>query len=86
MAQILKMFQLADDYRVAEVNIGSGRVHTELGAKGFASLARFFELCTELFLADDLEHAFFQIGELFVNGPEFRLRHGDRSTRRPAMW
>ena len=39
VAQILKMFQLADDYRVAEVNVGSGGVHTELGAEGLAGLA-----------------------------------------------
>src|SRR5690242_2167893 len=38
VAEILKMFELAKDDRVSEMNVGGGRVHAKIGAKGLAGL------------------------------------------------
>ena len=66
MAEILKMLELAQNDRVAEVQVGSGRIHAELDAQRFAGGARLLQLGPQIFLADNFCRTFFEIRELFV--------------------
>src|SRR5712692_6855080 len=44
VAEVLKMLELSNDDRVAEMNVGRSRVHAEIHAQGFSGLLRFVEL------------------------------------------
>ena len=70
VAQVLKMFQLAQHDGVAQVQVGRGRVHAQLHAQRLAGLARSFELRAQIFFANNFRRALAQIGELFVHGLE----------------
>jgi hypothetical protein len=70
VAEILKVFELAEHHGVAEVQIGSSGIHAELHPEGLASRARFFEFRAQLGFTDDFGGAFPDVGELFVDGSE----------------
>ena len=67
VAEILKVLELAQHDGVAEVKIGSGRVHAELHAQRLAGGAGLLELGAQVALANDFRAAFLDVGELFVN-------------------
>src|SRR6185503_10470076 len=67
MAQLLKRAQLANNDRVAQVDVRRGRVSAKLDAQGFSRRGRLFELRAQLVFANDLGGAFSKIGQLFVD-------------------
>ena len=67
VAEILKMFQLAQHDGVPKVQVGSGRVHAELHAQRFARGARLLQLGAQFGLADDFRRALLEIRQLFVD-------------------
>src|SRR3984885_3758060 len=69
------MLQLAQNDGVAEVNIGRGGIHAEVGAQRFAGFCGLFEPRLQVLFADDFSRAFPQVGQLLVNGFEFCQRH-----------
>ena len=64
--QILKVLQLAQHDRVPQMQVGRGRVHSQLHPQRFARGARLLQLCPQIGLADNLRRALFQIRQLFV--------------------
>jgi len=62
MTEILKLPQLSEDDRVAEVNVGTGWIDTEFDAQRPAKR----EFFTQFGLADNLRRPLFQRGERFV--------------------
>ena len=62
MTEILKLPQLSEDDRVAEVNVGTGWIDAELDAQWPAKR----DLFTQFGLADNLRRPLFQRGERFV--------------------
>ena len=74
MAKVLKMFHLAQQDGVAQVQIGRGGVEAGLHAQG-PTLAR--GLCqpfAQILFTNDLGEALFEIGELFVDGEHGRTK------------
>ena len=67
VAEILKVLQLAQNHRVAEMQVGSGRVHAELHAQRFARGARLLQLGAQVGFADDFRGALLEIRQLFVD-------------------
>ena len=65
--QILKMFELAQHNRVAEMQVGSGRVHAQLHAQRLARSPRLLQLGAQFGLANDFRGALLEIGQLFVD-------------------
>ncbi len=68
MAQVLKVFQLAQHDRVAQMNIRRGGIDAELHAQRLAGRDGFFELRLQLILANDFGDALREIGKLLLNG------------------
>jgi hypothetical protein len=62
MTEILKLSKLSENDRVAEVNVGTGWIDTELDAQRPAKR----ELFAQLRLTDDLRCALFQKNERFI--------------------
>ena len=59
VAEILERSQLSDHNRVADVNIGRGRIQAELHAERLPCFCRAFELRLEIFFTDQIHRAFF---------------------------
>jgi len=55
---------------VAQVEIGGGGIYAEVDTERRAGFEGFFESGTEFGFGDDFGGAFFQVGELFVDGFE----------------
>ena len=68
VAQILEVLHLAQQHGVAQVQIGRGRVEAGLDAQFAAGFGGLDQAFAQVFFADDLRHAFAQVGELFVDG------------------
>ena len=68
MAQILKMFHLAQQHGVAQMQIRRGRIEARFHAQGPARLGRLQQAFAQVLFANDLDQAFLQIGQLFVYG------------------
>ena len=68
MAEVLKVFHLAQEHGVAQVQVRRGGVEAGLDAKLAARFGGLDEALAQVLFADDLRHAFPQVGELFVNG------------------
>ena len=64
------MFQLAQHDGMAEVQVGSGRVHAQLHAQRLARGARLLQLGAQFGLANDFRGAFLEISKLFVDRSE----------------
>ena len=77
VAAVLKMFELAKDDGVAEVQIGGRGVDAEFYAQRLAGLGRLLELGLEFVLANDFRGAFAEVGQVvgewirFVTGKHF---------------
>ena len=69
--EILKVFQLAQQHGVAEMQIGRGRIEAGFHAQRLVRSQRFFELGAQFGLLHNLRRAFLDVGELFVNGGEW---------------
>ena len=67
MPEILKVLQLAQHNGVAQMDIGRGRVDSQLYAQRFARRNRFLKLRLQLILANDFGDTFVNIGKLFLN-------------------
>ncbi len=70
MSEILKVFELAQEYSVTEVEIRRGGIEAGLNAKRLAGGEGFFQLGAKLGLFHDLGRALLYVGELFVDGKE----------------
>ena len=68
VAQILKVFHLAQKHGVAQVQIGRGGIEARLHAQRTAGLGGFREARLQVLFADDLREALLQVGELFGDG------------------
>jgi hypothetical protein len=68
VAEVLKVAQLVDDHRVAEMEVRVGRVHTELDPEAATGL----QLADEVVLDEQFVAAALDDGELVV---EVELRH-----------
>ena len=64
VAEVLKVLQLAHEHRVAEVQVGRGRVEAGFDAQWLAGEARGFEAFAQVGEADDLGRAFLEQVEL----------------------
>ena len=67
MPHVLKMFELADEDGVAEVQIRRGRVEAGFHAQRLAGGTRFLQLLAQLGFANDFRRAFTNVGELLVD-------------------
>ncbi len=65
VAEILKVFHLAQQHGVAEVQVGGGGVETDLYLERHSGPERLLELAEGLLLADDFDGPSPQVGELF---------------------
>src|SRR5256885_13696774 len=70
MPEILEMLQLAEDHRMAKVQVRRSRVHAEFHAKRLTSLQRPFKFRAKVRLANDFRGALLEISKLFVYGGE----------------
>ena len=75
VAQILKMFQLAQHDGVAEVEIGGRGVHAEIHAQRLPGFQRFIKACLERFFGNNFRDAFFDVSELLFDEFEFVAGH-----------
>ena len=66
MPEILEVLHLPQQHRVAEVQIGRGRIEPHLDGQRLASPAESFELGLQFGGTDDVHAAFGQVGELFI--------------------
>src|SRR5207302_6049294 len=66
VAEVLKVFELAQHDRVAEVQVGSSRVHSELHAQRLACRTGLFKFGAQFGFADDFRCSLLDICELFV--------------------
>ena len=62
MAEVLKVFELAQQDGVAEVQVGSGGIEAGLDAQGLAGGAGLLQLRAQFGFFDDLGRAFFDVG------------------------
>ena len=67
VAEILKMFELADQNGVAQVDVRRGGIEARLHAQRLAGFLRALELGAQFFDANGLFRAFGEVRELFVN-------------------
>jgi hypothetical protein len=70
VSEILKMFEFAQQNRVAEMEVRRRRIKSSLHPQGFARCPRPLQLGTEFGLADDFRGALLDVGKLFVYGGE----------------
>ncbi len=75
MAQILKVFHLPHQHRVAEMNVRRCRIEAGLHAKGLAGLLRPLEFLDEFFFANDFDRALADVLELLGNRDGFEVAH-----------
>lgn len=68
MAQVLKMLQLPQQNRVAEMEIGCGRVKARFHAQRAAGFRSLHEALAQIFLTDDFGGALGDVLQLFVEG------------------
>src|SRR6267154_1753299 len=80
VAKVLKVFELAEDYRVAEMNVRGRGVDAEIHTQRLPGFQRFFEFGFQFGFWNDFGDAFFQVGELFFDRFEFCWRHKLNST------
>ena len=78
VTEFLKMFELAENHRMAEMKIRSRRVHAKINAQFLSRLRGFFELHTQVLGANRLFRAFGQVSELFVKGHQVAFRFQGR--------
>src|ERR1035437_10362998 len=67
VTEILKMFQLAQEDRVAQVQIGCGRIKARLHLKRLTRSARAFELRAQFGFLDNLRRALLEVSQLFFD-------------------
>src|SRR5208282_2808420 len=67
VAEILKMFELAQQDGMAEVEVGSSRIEARLHPQRLAGSERAFELGAQFGFLDDLGRALLDVSQLFVN-------------------
>ncbi len=72
VAEVLKMLELAQQHRVAEMQVGRGRIKAGFDAQRLAGRAGFLQLGGQLGFFDDLRRAFLDVGELLFNRSERR--------------
>ena len=70
VAEVLKMFELAQEHGVAEMKIGRGGIEAGFDPQRFAGGERLLQLGAKLGLLHNFSRAFFDVGELFVDGRE----------------
>ena len=70
MAEVLKVFELAQQDGVAEMKVRRGGIETRLYAQRFPGGERFFKFLAQIRFANDLRAAFLDVGQLFVNRSE----------------
>ena len=68
MTEFLKVLELAQNHRVAQVDVGCRGIDAEISAQLFAGLRALLELREQVFSANRLLRTFGQVCELFVNG------------------
>ena len=74
--EILKMFQLAHQDGMAEVQIGRGRIECPPSPAAACPWCAISRASRKSDLADDLRRALLDISDLFINGNE--VRHENR--------
>jgi hypothetical protein len=62
VSEILKVFKLAENYRMPEMQVRSGRVHAKFHSQRLALGAGFLELGSQLGFANYFRAAFFYVG------------------------
>src|SRR6266446_9738772 len=67
VSEILKMFQLAQQHRVPQMQIGRGRIKARLHSQRLARSERAFELGAQFGFLDDLCRTLLDVCQLFVN-------------------
>ena len=67
MAQFLKSAQLADYYRVTEMDIWRGRIDAEFDSQRLAGLDGFLQLLAKLVAGNDLRGSFCQESYLLID-------------------
>ena len=70
VAEVLKVFELAQEHRVAEMQVGRGGIKSGLDPKWLARGASFLQLGAEFALANNFRRAFLDVSQLFVNREE----------------
>ena len=67
VAHVLKVFQLAHEHGVAQVQVGRRRIEAGLHPHGLACCARLLQPLAQVALANDLRRALAQVGQLLFN-------------------
>src|SRR5205823_4619130 len=75
MAEILKMFHLPDQHRVADMNIRRGRIKACLDAQRRPGALRALQFFEQLFFTNDVDRAAADMLELFLNRDCFEISH-----------
>ena len=73
MAQVLEVLHLAEQHGVAQVQVRRGGVETGFDAQFAACFGGLYEAFAQILFADNLRHAFAQVGQLFVDGHWLRV-------------
>jgi hypothetical protein len=76
VAHVLKVLELADEYGVADVEVGGGGVESRFDPHGLAGGDGTFDALAQVTIADDFGCALPQVGELLIDGRE--RGHKDR--------
>ena len=84
VAEVLKMFQLLDKYRVAEVQVRRGRVKAGLYAKRLSLFPAVNELFQKLLFGDDGRRAAFHYFKLFFRFHVFYIHMDMQSPPCPS--
>jgi hypothetical protein len=66
------MLELADEHRVAEVEIGCRGIESGFDTQGATGLERLLEAFLQICFANDFDSAFGDVGQLFIYGFEWR--------------
>src|SRR5215475_5941488 len=75
MAEILEVFHLPDEDRMADVNVGCGRVESGFDPERLAGLLRALQLFEQFLFTDDFDGAAADVFELFFNRNCFEVAH-----------
>ena len=67
VAHVLKVFQLAHEHGVAQVQVGRGRVEAGLHPHGLARRARLLQPLAQVAFTNDLRRALAQVSQLLFN-------------------